>query len=232
VGEIPIDGTPVRVWQKFNRCHNHGQFNPTDPDLQLIAQDGSTHPVTGESYGIDNRMWLIRAGEPAFPIFPKRGSTMQGHEWWSADGERVWYVHYHHGIECVDIKNIRPGMKEDPEPTFAWSLPHASHAHADSQERWIVADCLPPEESESCVLFHDRETGRTTPIASFMPYLSSGMSKYHIHSHPQFCLNDEYICYTTLVLGQVDVAFVSVRHLLDQQLDAHRDPALHDATLS
>jgi len=216
VGEIPLDGTAVRVWQKFDRCYNHGQFSPTDPELQLIAQDSATNPATGKQTHIDNRMWLIRAGEPAFPIFPKGGSTMHGHEWWSANGERVWYVHYHRGVECVDIKDIRPGMKEDPKPTLAWNLEPVSHAHTDSRERWIVGDVLPPQEKDSCVLFHDRETGRTIPIASFMPYLSPGMSKYHIHPHPQFCLNDEYICYTTMVLGQVDVAFVSVRHLLNQ----------------
>lgn len=34
-----------------------------------------------------------------------------------------------------------------------------------------------------------------------------------IHPHPQFCLNDRYICYTTNVLGRVDVALTPVEAL-------------------
>jgi hypothetical protein len=38
VGDIGLNADePLRIWQKFDRCYNHGQFSPTDPDLMLIA---------------------------------------------------------------------------------------------------------------------------------------------------------------------------------------------------
>ncbi|MDR0534487.1 MAG: hypothetical protein LBH01_11090 [Verrucomicrobiales bacterium] len=215
VGEIPLDGSPVRIWQQFDRCYNHGQFSPVDSNLQLIAQDSATNPATGEVRGIDSRMWLIRRDQSAYPLLPKGGNGMQGHEWWSGNGERVWYIHYHRGVEFINIKDVKPGMTEDPPVTLALPSANVSHAHTDSRERWIVADYLPPLENQSGVLFYDRASGKTITIVSFMPYLAPGMSAYHIHPHPQFCLNDEYICYTTTVRGQVDVAFVPVRELLN-----------------
>ena len=38
---------------------------------------------------------------------------------------------------------------------------------------------------------------------------------YHIHPHPQFCGGDRYVCYTTNVLGMVDIAFAPVETLLN-----------------
>jgi len=51
-------------------------------------------------------------------------------------------------------------------------------------------------------------------IVSFMPDLPPRARRFHIHPHPQFCLHDRYICYTTTVRNQVDVAFVPVDALI------------------
>ncbi|MDR1190919.1 MAG: hypothetical protein LBK60_04535 [Verrucomicrobiales bacterium] len=216
IGVIPLDGTPVRVWQQFDRCYNHGQFSPVDPDLQLIAQDSATNPATGATRGIDNRLWLIRAGAPAYPLLPASGSGMQGHEWWGGSGERVWYIHYHQGVKFITISDARPGMTDDPPATLVWPSANISHAHTDTRERYLVADFLPPLEPTSQVIFRDRATGGECIIVNFMPYLAPGLNAYHLHPHPQFCLNDEYICYTTLVRGRADVAFVPVADLLER----------------
>jgi hypothetical protein len=212
VGDIPLDGTPVRLWEKFGRCYNHGQFSPVDPDLQLIAQDSMVHPITGEISGVDNRMHLIRRGGSAFPVLPKTGCDMHGHEWWSADGQRIWFIHYHQGVKCVELRGNDSVASEDPPETLAWALPTVSFAHANRDGQLLVANCV-PSARENNVLFMDRGTGKVTTIATFLPPLPDDRYRYHHHAMPRFCLGDEFICYATTVLGKLDVALVPVNQL-------------------
>jgi hypothetical protein len=203
VGDLPLDGSGFRLWQQFDRCYNHAQFSPTDPDLLLIAQDGWVDAATGEQGGTEDRLWLLRRGEKAKPIFPNRPSALRGHEWWDPDGLHVWYVHYNHGTEKV---NILTG-----EITAVPGRP--IHSHADRQGLYVASDrILAPETWQ--VTFTNITTGKTIPIASHLSPLPIPRSRYHVHPHPHFCLDDKYICYTTNVLGQVDVAFVSVAELI------------------
>lgn len=207
VGHVPLDGSAVVVWQEFDRAYNHGQFSPTDPDLQLINQDSAVDPVTGDCPSYENRMWLIRRGETAWPIFST--GPKHGHEWWSADGQHVWYIHYNRGVERVSLAK--------PEPELMWPSDVVSHAHVDASERYIVADCIPGRDTGiGKVIFYNTETQREISVVSDMPYPAEELRRYHAHPHPQFCRNDEYICYTTLVRGRVDVALVSVAQLIDR----------------
>jgi len=64
--------------------------------------------------------------------------------------------------------------------------------------------------------FFNIKTGREINIVSDLPPLNYPRSAYHVHPHPQFCLNDRYICYTTNALGTVDVALVSVDELVER----------------
>lgn len=226
IGEAPLDGSPMKIWQKFSRCYNHGQFSPTDPDLQLIAQDYANDPILGAAYskdgdfaaksepgvelGIDKRMWLLRKGEAPRTIFPGGGSGKQGHEWWSRDGKRVWYMHYGKGVEYIDVQNIdKPG-----EPVRVWPFETGSHAHVDAAETMVVADFLPNLKSEDRhVKFLTRQTGKIVSIVSNLPSLPETLMRYHIDPHPQFCKDDTFVAYTTTVLGRVDVAFVRVADL-------------------
>ena len=203
-GHAPLDGGPVEIWRRFESGHNHAQFSPTDPGLQLIAQDSAVDPVTGESPRYENRMWLLRQDGSAEPLLEGDECRMHGHEWWSADGRRVWYVHYGRGVAYAGLQDRRPHL--------AWPLLKASHAHCDAAERFLVADAVPSDRSESRVAFLNRETGRAVDIVSQLPHLPE-LRKYHIHPHPRFGLDDRYICYTTTVLGQVDIAFVRVADL-------------------
>ncbi|MFA6961754.1 MAG: hypothetical protein WC205_13450 [Opitutaceae bacterium] len=234
VGHIPLDGGEVVVWQKFDRCYNHGQFSPTDPDLQLIAQDNFVHPLTGEINSLANRLWLIRRNEKARPVYsreiPMKSEVfvqnghyenerpsrvhderiMHGHEWWSADGQYIWYVHYGVGVERIPAYGA-------PVADLIWPLNHVSHGHADESGKLVVVDCLPPDRpEEGRVAFYNRETGRKINIVSLIPYPDDRQQSYHVHAHPQFCGGDRYICYTTTVLGGIDVAFTLVDELVDK----------------
>lgn len=64
---------------------NHLQFSPTDPMMLLFCHEGPWHKV--------DRTWIIRAdGTGLTKIHPRTmNMEIQGHEFWSADGQTVWY---------------------------------------------------------------------------------------------------------------------------------------------
>jgi hypothetical protein len=212
LGDMPVDGGPFRLWQKLDRGYNHAQFSPTDPDLILVAQDGWHDCATGEKCEAEDRIWLIRRGGEAYSLFPNAPSNDRGHEWWGADGRNVWYIHYGKGVARVPT--------EGGEVEIVWPFEKVSHAHVDAAEKYIVGDAIPHDLTESRVAFLNRETGRSIDIVSHLPYpepvMSSWKSKYHVHPHPRFCVEDRYIVYTTTVRGVVDVAVTPVAALVAQ----------------
>lgn len=211
-GHFPLDGGEPAVWREFDRPYNHGQFSPADPDLQLINQDSAIDPVTGDSPNYENRMWLLHRYGTAKPIFPDAaasGAAKHGHEWWADDGRHVWYIHYNRGVMRVDP------FRSPAQPELIWPSDTVSHAHASADETGVVADYIPgPATGINKVSFLNRRTGREAVIVSQAPYPPEDLRRYHVHSHPRFCLGDRYICYTTTVRGRVDVALVSVDSLL------------------
>jgi hypothetical protein len=65
------------------------------------------------------------------------------------------------------------------------------------------------------VVFFDAGTGREANIVTEMPSTPVPMASYHLHPHPQFCSDDRFICYTTMVRGVVDVAVAVLDGLID-----------------
>jgi hypothetical protein len=207
LGHAPLDGSEIKIWRTTDRFYHHAQFSPTDPDLQLVAQDHFTDPSTGQTCPVDQRMWLLHRDGRMETLYPGGGSEMQGHEWWSADGQRVWYVHYRHGLEYIDLA--------DRKPVRVWPSSTISHGHASASCDYLVADFLPPEKpQERRIAFFNTLTGRSIDLISYLPHPPAGQEKYHVHAHPQFCCDDRFICYTTTVRGRVDVAFASVESLI------------------
>jgi hypothetical protein len=211
IGDFLLDGSgEYRLWQTFDRCYNHAQFSPTDPDLILIAQDSYIDILTGEPKASTDRLWLIRRGEKAWPILPDDPlpSANRGHEWWDSDGDHVWYLDYSEGPGQGTKKvNIHTGQIET-----IWPHGH-SHSHCDRTGRCLVGDIVSWPNDAWQVAFFNAVTGKEVSIVTLLPPCSL-RSKYHIHPHPQFCMNDQYICYTTNVLGTVDVALTNVAQLL------------------
>jgi len=210
VGDIPLDGGPFRLWQIFDRHYDHAQFSPTDPDMILIAQDPWTDIVTGEYNNSVDRLWVIRRGEKARPILPDSPlpSGQRGHEWWDADGKHVWFLDYTEGPDQGTKKvNIHTGKVE----TF-WPHGH-SHSHCDRSGKYFIGDIVSWPKDAWQVAFFNSVTKREVALVTCLPPLPI-RSKYHVHPHPQFCMNDKYVCYTTNVLGTVDVALVPVDYLI------------------
>jgi hypothetical protein len=213
VGHIPLDGTQPVIWRELDRCYNHGQFSPADPDLQLINQDSAVDPLTGDCPNYENRMWLVRRDGKLTPIFAdpaSSGAAKHGHEWWSADGQHVWYIHYNRGVARVSP------FTGQSQGELMWASDTVSHAHTDATETLLVADCMPGAATGiNRVVFINLNTGREIEIVSHMDYPPEELSRYHVHAHPQFCLRDRYICYTTFARGRVDVALVPVNRLVE-----------------
>lgn len=211
IGDMPLDGSPFRVWQTIeDRFHDHGLFSPTDPDLQLFAhefwQDGERLGIPFDPALPYHRIWLIRRGGQAAPLL-KQPVSHSGHEWWDASGDFIWYLHYGVGVKKVSVATR--------EETLVW--PGAlSHAHSSRDGRYLVADRMDdPGLAECHVLFFDTVTRKQIEIVNHPPLPAYATQCVHLHPHPQFCLNDRYICYSTWVHGRVDIALVEVNELVE-----------------
>ncbi len=209
IGDLPLDGSrPFNLWHAGERCYNHAQFSPMDPDLILIAQDAWFDAATGEKGDCEDRLWLIRRGEELRPIFPDSPSNLRGHEWWDADGEHVWYIDYRSGTEKV---NIHTGERAN-----VWPAGH-THSHCDRDGRYFVGNVNPQHIDFDLwwVSFFNVTTGKEVRIVSEMPMLPEVWNRYQTCPMPRFCRNDEWVVYTTTVLGRVDVAMVRVDELVE-----------------
>ncbi|MFA6294592.1 MAG: hypothetical protein WC637_22560 [Victivallales bacterium] len=209
VGAFPLDGRSPEIWQKITDCcANHEQFSPTDPDLMMFANDGWNDAATGEKHDYAKRIWLIRKGSKAEPVF-KEDTPMHGHEWWDPNGKTIWYINYGTGTERVDIKS---GKRE-----LVWPGKHVSHSHSDVDGKYIVSDVSAHNLRGECkVEFVDLVARKSIDIVSSMPPMHE-LKRYHIHPHPQFCMKDKYICYTTTVTDRVSLALIPVRNILQMQ---------------
>jgi hypothetical protein len=210
IGDMPLDGSPFQLWQRtegFN--YDHGLFSPIDPDVQLFAHefwsDGQRTGLPFDGNRPYHRIWLIRRGEKAAPLLQTPVSH-SGHEWWDADGQHIWYLHYGVGVKKVSLATR--------EETLVW--PGAlSHAHSSQCGRYLVADRMDDPGNADChVLFRDTVTGKEVEIVNRGPLAPHLTKCTHLHPHPHFCLNDRYICYTTTVHDQVDVALVGTDDLI------------------
>ena len=74
--------------RRVNRCTDwlgHLQFSPADPNLLMFCHEGPWHKV--------DRIWTIRTDGTDLRLIHQRTMVMEiaGHEFWSADGQTIWY---------------------------------------------------------------------------------------------------------------------------------------------
>ena len=107
---------------------NHMQFNPKDPTLLLYCHEGTWHEV--------DRIWTIRTDGSEMTLRHKRTMDMEiaGHEFWSYDGNRIWFdlqtprseVFWIAGVDLRTGKETRYPVERD-----AWSV-HYNVSRDDS----------------------------------------------------------------------------------------------------
>jgi len=75
-----------REWLHSNDWLNHFQFSPTDPTLLLFCHEGRQWKV--------DRVWLLRLDGRSQPLLVHQRTMKMEiavHEYWSNDGQWVWY---------------------------------------------------------------------------------------------------------------------------------------------
>jgi len=219
-GDVDIATGVYTKWCEFDYCKNHAQFNPKKPDLLLIAEDGWAEVETGIVHNIRydengklGRLYTLKKGEEPKYIPPLYIEAR--HEWWSADGESIFYVDWDYGTIKYDT---RTGEYSVQDPRGTW------HAHCTADESFFVAD-----ENEidgvkwfrgckSRVHFYNKPTGKYVDIVTENPalYTREEPCTYHIDPHPQFTARERAVMHTTTVTGRVSAAITEVAPLLEK----------------
>src|SRR5690606_30452129 len=123
-----------------------------------------------------HRIWTIRRGEEARPLL-RNPVSHSGHEWWSADGRHIWYLHYGVGVKQIDLATRAE--------TLVWPA-DLSHAHSDRTGRYLVADRMDSPGNPDChVIFRDTATGKEVEIVNRGPLAPHLTRCTHLHPHPQ-----------------------------------------------
>jgi hypothetical protein len=206
-GTLPVDGGPFEEWQRFERNYNHAQISPTDPDVVLFAQEHHPDPITGLTFPIVNRLWIMRRGEKPRPIL--REPLWVTHEWWDPDGEHVWCVW---GNETWRVRVCDGEVEKVAFPHHCW------HSHSSRQGEYIIGDSNTRfyRGCPSSVSFLNRTTGKLVKIMDNPAMENYVGGHYHIDPHPRFCCGDRYGVFTTTIRGEVDLAVVSVQELVER----------------
>lgn len=205
-GTLPIDGSPFVHWHRFDRTHNHAQMSPTDPDVTLFAEEIHRDPITGLTFPITNRLWVIRRGEAPRPIL--REPRWVSHEWWDDDGEHAWCVW---GNETWRVHVTTGEVEVIGFPHHCW------HSHCSHDGRLIIGDSNTKfyRGCRSGVHFLNRDTGRLLDIVYNPEMHNYAGRNYHIDPHPRFCSQDRYVVFTTTVRNKVDLAVMETSTLLE-----------------
>lgn len=206
LGSLPIDGGDFQLWHRFDRLYNHAQFSPTDSNDVLFAEEFHADPITGLTFPVTNRLWLLRRGEQPRPILrePKRGVS---HEWWDPDGEHVWCVW---GNETWRVRVANGEIERIGFPRHCW------HSHSSLNGFLIVGDSNNGfvRGCASTLHFLNRNTGKDIVFAENAERSDYAARNYHIDPHPRFVGKDNYVVFTTTVRGEIDLALVSTEELI------------------
>ncbi len=198
-GTLPVAGGDFQLWHRLDRNTNHAQASPTDAEVVLLAQENHSDPITGLTFPITNRLWLLRRGQAPRPIL--REPKWVTHEWWDADGEHVWCVW---GNDTWRVRVADGEVELIPFPRHCW------HSHSTRDGRLIVGDSNHRfyRGCPSTVQFMNRETGRVMVLAENPERTDYIGQHYHIDPHPRFVGDERYVVFTTTVRGEIDVALV------------------------
>lgn len=220
-GSLSLETGAFEQWQAWDYCRNHAQFNPVDKDLVLMAEDhfigqadGVFHPIRYNDKGEFMRLWTVkRTGEDT--MYPPLDGQRATHEWWSADGRKIYYCKYtmEGGNNAVASLDLSTGVHEVVAPVRAW------HAFTSKDESYLVFDenDVFYRGTPSKVGLHNVNTGKTIYIVSDNPALAprNRPSSYHLDPHPQLVGDERYVAFTTSILGRTDVALAPVSPLLE-----------------
>jgi len=212
-GALTMETGEFQVYCRPQFHRNHGQFNPVYPGLALMAEDffGGFKIRTDEN-GVYMRLWTVTSdGEEK--VWPPLDLQKATHEWWSADGRKIYYCRYddvsNNGVCAIDIFT---GEHKMVAPVRAW------HSHSTADDKLFIFD-----ENDgfyrgcpSRVGLYNTTTGKKVYIVSQHEALASREkpSKYHLDPHPRFNGQEKYIVFTTVTDGHTDLAVAKTADIL------------------
>ena len=224
-GLVEIESGKFTEWSRapLGTNMNHGQINPKNDSLALCAfdgwtelSDGSYHKIPYSNDGVYQRLWTISA-EGERRVWPAMHNYAT-HEWWSADGNKIYYCCDKYGIYGIDIRDgEHVSILEGVDP---W------HAHCTKDESLFVWDEKKLERyggkwyrgCPSALNFLNRKTGKSLVVVTEMPengFTPDNQTAYHIDPHPRFTENEKYIVFSTSELGGCDLAVAVVDELVE-----------------
>jgi len=215
VGAMNLETGKFHEWCRPEFYRNHGQFNPVYPGIALTAEDfGASwdQPFAGirtDENGVFLRLWLVRE-DGTQKVIPPLNGMRATHEWWSADGKKVYYCRYvmEEGRGSVNngvcAYNIFTKEHTLVAPVPAW------HAFTSADDSLFVYD----ENSgfyrgcASRVGLYNAKTGKQAYIETQNPAINppENPSKYHLDPHPRFNAQDKFIVFTSAAEGKPEVA--------------------------
>lgn len=157
---------------------NHTQVNPADPNLLFFAHEGLAHHIPDRIWSVDtetrqSRNLYVQQKTPDGSI-----GEYVGHEVWSHDGEKLYFVNYPHsplqtaGVYYVSKDGTTSGLVSNAFPYW--------HVGVSPDGRWAAADTM-PDQSRSKIVLIDLVTGASRVLCD----IRCG-DRHPAHPHPTF----------------------------------------------
>ena len=232
-GALDLETGVYTKWSESYYELAHGQINPVDPTVGLVALQpagdktkAANMPADAEyvthAYGCTKpgrrcyRMHLVRPGQPVEHVMIPEG-THATHEIWARDGKGFyWCDNGGRPLSGVWYRSLATGRCER-------IVPHpAAHASMSADNRYVVYDRSIGVDWRGTtwrVGFYNRETGRNVFIHTRMDALKprERPSRRHPDPHPHFGMNDRYvICTYNNADGHMDVSVTPVAQLVEK----------------
>lgn len=218
-GSLTLATGEFKVWCRPDYYRNHGQFNPVYPGLALMAEEfdtdenGNYRSIRTDENGVFMRLWTVKdTGEEK--VWPPLNLERATHEWWSADGTKIYYCKYNNeegnnGLCAIDIFT---GEHKLVAPVRGW------HGHSSKDDTIFVFD-----ENDgffrgcaSRVGLYNVKTGKMVYIVSDQPAVATREkpAKYHLDPHPRLNGSEKYITFSTSVYGKIDFAVAKTSDII------------------
>ncbi len=216
-GTFNLTTKEFKVWVRPEFLRNHGQINPVHKDIALMAEEfekdenGNWRSIRTDENGVFMRLWTVnRNGEEKYwaPLNLEKAS----HEWWSADGSKIYYCKYSNGNNGICGIDIFTGEHKLYAPVSAW------HGFSSKDDTLFVFD-----ENDgfyrgcpSRVGLYNTKTETKVYFNSQNPPLNppDKPNNYHLDPHPRFNAQEKYIVFTTAMDGHTDVAVAITKDIV------------------
>ena len=210
------------AWEEWGETEwncNHGQVNPVDDNLAIVAWEGCWDEA-GQAYQAETgwypRMWLTRKGSKE--LIPAKTINFASHEIWDDDGKGLsWCGHgWITDEQCVYHRDLATGEEEVWAP-----IPGARHNSCSPDNKYVVTDQAPETWWRGCkwrVAFYNRETGKYVWVYSTREALmpQANQSRLHPDPHPHFVMNGRYVVSTASNAdGHMDLFVTPVDQLIE-----------------